>query len=79
MNMNVNKILQAYETEKFGYRQITINIDTSITIDPYVDIPDDFIAHAICNNLREFVNSSVISEQIVKAVHEPIRREKEIN
>lgn len=74
--MDVNKILQAFETEEMGYRRITIDVRTSFVIDPFVDIPDDFIAHALCNSLREYVNSSVVSDDVIKAIHEPVHKQR---
>ena len=75
--MDIDKTMQVVETEKYGYRQFTLTVRTSFSMDPYVHIPDEFIAHAMCNNLREYVNSSVISDNIIKYVEEPIRYAKE--
>lgn len=74
--MDVNKTIQAFETDEMGYRRITIDVRTSFVIDPFVDIPDDFIAHALCDNLREYVNSSVISDDVIKVIHEPIHMQR---
>lgn len=76
--MDVNKIMQVAETEKHGYREFTLIVKTSLPIDPYVNIPDEYIAHALCNNLREYVNSSVVSDNVIKYVEKPIQYTKEI-
>ena len=63
--MNCNNIIKVMKIKRDSFTQYCLDVRSTIAIPDYQShIPDEFVAATLANNIREFVNSSVLDKHV---------------